>query len=395
MNPRPSRDALRSTKKSSDSSARGDAGSLDGAALARPSGKTTTPDTEVATRFAHPFATGFVVTLGVLAAVLLSVALKSLSTVIIYVVLALFVALGLDPIVRRLERHGIKRGWGILIVFACFLVVIAGVVLVMLPPVIQQIAQFAASIPAAITDFQTTDLYKNIAAMFGANIVDLVNQAKDFISNPANLAAIGGGALQFGAGVVGAISGSFIVVVLTLYFLASLSTMKLAFYRIAPARSRATVANLTDQITDSVGGYLIGMVILAACNAVIAFFLHLLLGLPFPALMALLAFLITLIPLIGSVLYWVAASSIALFSSPLLALIFAVVYLAYIQLEAYFLTPKVMNKTISIPGSLVVIGALVGGTLLGLIGALVAIPVTASLLLIIKQVWIPKQDAKL
>jgi predicted PurR-regulated permease PerM len=206
--------------------------------------------------------------------------------------------------------------------------------------------------------------------------------------------AIGGGALQFGAGVVGAVSGSFIVVVLTLYFLASLSTMKLAFYRVMPARSRATIANLTDQITDSVGGYLIGMVILAACNSIIAFFLHLILGLPFPALMALLAFFITLIPLIGSVLYWVAASVIALFSSPLLALLFAVIYLAYIQLEAYFLTPKVMNKTISIPGSLVVIGALVGGTLLGLVGALVAIPVTASLLLIVKQVWIPKQDAK-
>src|SRR5690606_14736740 len=153
---------------------------------------------------------------------------------------------------------------------------------------------------------------------------------------------------------------------LTLYFLASLRTMKAAFYRLMPARSRAKVAGLTEQITDSVGGYLIGMVILAACNAILAFLLHLILGLPFPALMGLLAFLITLIPLIGSVLYWVVASSIALFTSPLLALIFAAVYLAYMQLEAYFLTPKVMNKTISIPGSLVVIGALVGGTLLGL-----------------------------
>jgi predicted PurR-regulated permease PerM len=64
------------------------------------------------------------------------------------------------------------------------------------------------------------------------------------------------------------------------------------------------------------------------------------------------------------------------------------------QLEAYLLTPRVMNRTISVPGSLVVIGALVGGTLLGLLGALVAIPVTASILLIVKQVIIPRQDAK-
>ena len=77
------------------------------------------------------------------------------------------------------------------------------------------------------------------------------------------------------------------------------------------------------------------------------------------------------------------------------ALIFAAAYLAYMQVEAYVLTPRVMNRAISIPGSLVVIGALVGGTLLGLLGALVAVPVTASILLIVKQVIIPRQDSKL
>jgi predicted PurR-regulated permease PerM len=118
------------------------------------------------------------------------------------------------------------------------------------------------------------------------------------------------------------------------------------------------------------------------------------LGLPFPQLMAVTAFCITLIPLVGSVLFWAIGTSLALFTSPITALIFAASYLVYMQLEAYLLTPRVMNRTISVPGSLVVIGALVGGTLLGLLGALVAIPVTASILLIVKQVIIPRQDAK-
>ena len=77
------------------------------------------------------------------------------------------------------------------------------------------------------------------------------------------------------------------------------------------------------------------------------------------------------------------------------ALIFAAVYFAYMQVEAYVMTPKVMNKAVDIPGSLVLIGALVGGTLLGLLGALVAVPVTASLLMIVNTVFIPRQDAKL
>jgi predicted PurR-regulated permease PerM len=185
------------------------------------------------------------------------------------------------------------------------------------------------------------------------------------------------------------------VLVLSLYFLASLPVMKSSFIRLTPARGRAKVASLTEQIADSIGGYLMGMVVLAFANAVIAFILHLALGLPFPALMAVVAFCITLIPLVGTVAYWVLATALALFTSPVSALIFGVVYLAYMQLEAYVLTPRVMNRTISVPGALVVIGALVGGTLLGLLGALIAIPVTASVLLIIKQVVIPRQDAKL
>jgi predicted PurR-regulated permease PerM len=199
--------------------------------------------------------------------------------------------------------------------------------------------------------------------------------------------------LQIGVSIGTAISGTIIIIVLSLYFLASLTEIKQAFYRLLPARSRALAADLTEQITDSVGGYLGGMVVLAFFNALVSFILYSILGLPFPALMAVVAFCLTIIPLVGTVLFWAIASVVALFASPLSALIFAAAYLVYMQLEAYVLTPKVMNKAIAVPGALVVIGALVGGTLMGLLGALVAIPVTASILLIIKKVFIPKQDA--
>ena len=162
----------------------------------------------------------------------------------------------------------------------------------------------------------------------------------------------------------------------------------------AAALDAATTTEITEQITASVGGYLGGMVILAFFNALVAFLLYLFLGLPFPALMAVVAFSVTLIPLVGSVLFWAVGTVVALIASPIGGLTFAIAYLVYMQIEAYVLTPKVMNKAISVPGSLVVIGALVGGTLMGLLGALVAIPVTASILLIIKKVYIPKQDAQ-
>lgn len=345
-------------------------------------------------RLDHPFAVGFTLTLGALAALVLGLAISNLSTVIIYVVFALFAALGLDPLVRWLERHNVPRTWGIVVVFFGFAIVLVGALWLIVPTVVRQIASFFRDLPGIRHDFTNTDFFHWLEGIFGSGLETLVTDAQKFLTDPANIAAIGGGAFRIGVGIFSGISGGIIILVLTLYFLASLHSIKQGFYQLAPARNRPVLSRMTEQITDSVGSYLGGMVVLALINSIVALLLHLFLGLPFPALMAVVAFMITLIPLVGSVVFWVTASVLALFTSPVSALVFAVIYLVYMQIEAYVLTPRVMSRAISVPGSLVVIGALVGGTLLGLLGALVAIPVTASILLIIKQIVIPRQDAK-
>jgi len=265
------------------------------------------------------------------------------------------------------------------------------------PTAVVQIAAFAKAVPGYISDMQNADWFQRLVSLSGASdmFANILGQAQAWLSNPANLLAIGGGALAVGTGLVNAISGTLIVLVLTLYFLASLHSMTSAMERLAPAHARPQLAEITQQITESVGGYVSGMAILAFCNAVFAFILMLILNVPFAALLAFLALLITMIPMVGPVLFWLLATTIILFTSPVSALIFAAVYFAYMQVEAYVMTPKVMNKAVDIPGSLVLIGALVGGTLLGLLGALVAVPVTASLLMIVNTVFIPRQDAKL
>lgn len=343
----------------------------------------------------RPFAIGFLVTLGGLLAFGLTSALADLATILIYIAFALFAALGLDPIVRRLERRGVARAWGIVIVYFVFALVMVGVLWLVIPTVVSQIAQFFRDLPSTIAGFQRTEFYLWVRDQFGDQVPALLNEIQRFLTDPGNIAAIGGGVLQIGISIGTTISGLIIIIVLSLYFLAALPEMKQALYRLVPARSRPLTAELTEEITASVGGYLGGMVILAFLNSLVTFLLFSLLGLPFPLLMAVVAFCITIIPLVGTVLFWGIGSIVALFSDPLSALVFAGAYLVYMQLEAYVATPRVMNKTISVPGSLVVIGALVGGTLMGLLGALVAIPVTASILLIVKKVWIPRQDAKI
>lgn len=366
----------------------------DSPAAADASPSEITEENPLLTGLAHPFGTAVVATFGVLLAIAMGLALGSLSTILIYITLALFVAIGLDPVVKSLERRGIPRPWGIAIVFGSLVVIIAVTVVFVLPPVINQLVEFARTVPQAISDIESSDWYAGIVADYGDVIDTAVNQVADYLSDPSTLLNLGGGVLSFSIGFANAVSGGLIVVVLSLYFLASLGPMKNAMYQLAPARNRAKFSSLTERITDSMGGYLMGMVILASMNAAYATILHAVLGLPFVALMGILALLITFIPLVGPVLYWITATVIALFYDPTTALIFAVLYFIYIQVEAYVLTPRVMSRTISIPGSLVVIGALVGGTLLGLLGALVAIPITAGVLLIIKEVIIPRQDAK-
>lgn len=345
----------------------------------------------------HPFAWGFLATAGALVAILLGGAISSLSTVWVSIGAAVFIALALDPMVKWLEGHHLSRGLSIGIVFGGFALAFAGLLALVLPTAVTQISQFASAVPGYITGIQQAEWFQKLVAASGqADLVStLLTQARSWLSNPANLLTLGGGALAVGTGVVNGLWGSFIVLVLTLYFLASLRTMKDALLRISPAHSRGQLAEMTEQLSESVGGYVSGMAILAVCNAVFAFIVLWILQVPFAALLAVAALAITFIPMVGSLLFFILGTVVALFTSWWAALIFAGVYAAYMQVEAYVMTPRIMTKAVDIPGSLVLIGAMVGASLLGLLGALVAVPVTASLLMILNRVFIPRQDAKI
>jgi len=346
----------------------------------------------------HPLAWGFLATVGALIALALGTSVSSLSTVLVSIGVALFVALALDPLVRWLEAHGLSRGLSIAVVFAGFFLVVAGLLALVLPVAITQVGQFASSVPDYLTTLRQSDWFTDLtdATGQGSFYAGLLAQVQGWLSDPANLLSLAGGALAVGSGVVSAVSGSLIVLVLTLYFLASLDSMKRGLYSLAPAYGRPKLADLTTQITESVGGYVSGMAILAAANAAFSFVLLSVLGVPFPALMGVVALMVTFIPLVGPVLFWIIASVVTLLTSGwAVTLVFAAVYFAYMQVEAYVMTPRVMTRAVDIPGSLVLIGAMVGGTLLGLLGALVAVPVTAALLLIIQQVFVPRQDARI
>ena len=122
-----------------------------------------------------PFSLGLLVTLGGLAALALGLAFWNLSTIIIYIVFALFAALGLDPVVRFLGRRGISRPWAIVIVYGAFAVVLALVLLLVVPALVRQISQFIGDIPDLIDEFQASDFYAWLSSTFGAQVGDILS----------------------------------------------------------------------------------------------------------------------------------------------------------------------------------------------------------------------------
>lgn len=342
----------------------------------------------------NPFKFGFVVTLGVLAAILFGDALGRLSSLFVYIIAALFVSLGLDPVVRWLERHRVSRPFGIAIVFIGFILVLSGMLAIIVPMVSRQVALLVRQAPRFFTNINEQDWYALLVERFG-NLIDfpgILDMARDFVSKPDNWAQFAGGVLQAGVGIANALAAGLIVLILTLYFLASLPAMKRGLYLTTPRSSRAQVIDITEQVTVSIGGYVNGMVLLALLNAILGFVAMSIIGVPFAGLLAVAVFFLALVPLIGSVLATVLVTVVALFDAPMTAVWIGLYYLVYMQVESYVLTPRIMSRVVSVPGTLVVIGAIAGGTLLGLLGALIAIPVTAMLLMILKQVWIPRQQ---
>lgn len=341
-----------------------------------------------------PFQLGFVITLGALVAILVGQMVAQLSTIIMYVVGALFIALALEPVVRWLERRGVKRPLGIAIVFASFILIVGGILAIVIPMIANQVASLVRTAPSYFRNITGEEWYITIKERFGEyiNFDALIGQVQDFVGKPENWAQVAGGVWQAGIGIANGLTAGLIVLILSLYFLASLQATKRAFYLLAPKSNRVRIIDITEQITKSVGGYVNGIVILALVNAICGFILMTILNVPFAGLVAVGVFLLALIPLFGSVLATVLVAGVALFESPTAAIIAAVYYLIYMQIEAYLLTPRIMNRVVAVPGSLVVIGALAGGTLLGLLGALISIPVTAMILMIVKQVWVPRQE---
>lgn len=339
----------------------------------------------------NPFRVGLIGTLGVGLGILILTSVVRLDTIITYIGAALFLALGIEPMISFLERRKMPRWLALLITLFVIIGAFVGLIWAIAPVAVQQGTQLVNNTIAWVDGGEATKLFLGLEHDYPSIVNQQnINAVIEWLQK--SLPNITSQLLQTGIGIVQGAFGVLIVIILTIYFTASLPSIKRAAYQFVPASRRSRFADLGDQITDSVGKFVMGQFALALVNGVLSAVFLTVIGARFPILLASIAFFFSLIPLVGTITGSVIIVLVCLFSGPPTAIAAAIYYIVYMQVEAYVLSPRIMNRAVSVPGALVVVAALAGGTLLGILGALVAIPFAAAVMLIVKQVVIPRQN---
>ena len=293
---------------------------------------------------------------------------------------------------RFFERHGFTRNWAVTTVILLIVAVLIIVIWIALPLLIKQVGVIAAAIPGELARLEAEGWFNGVNDATNGLLEGVTEWVAKQLKDPATWAILVNGLLHFGVSLISTASSLFFAAVLTIYFVGTYDQTRRAAYRLVAASHRGRFSEITDRILGNVGKYLSGMVILAFMNATYSTILLVILGVPGAFLLGVVAFFITIIPLVGTVLTTIALSIITFLHSPPEGLIMLIAMLIYMQVEAYILTPRVMSKAVKIPGSVVLISALAGGTLAGLPGALIAIPFSAGILIVITDVVMPTKD---
>lgn len=335
-----------------------------------------------------PFRVGFGGAVGAGLAYLLYQALVSARSVLVLVLVAAFLAIGLNPTVTRLERMGLRRGGAVAVVFLGVLAFFAAFGYAVLPPVVTQVANFVEALPTYVRDLQDNPTVDDLDKRFG-----LVDRLNDYVTGELGT-QVAGNIVAIGQQVAGLVFKGLTILILTLYFLSSFNAIKDISYRLVPRSRRARVTLIGDEILGRVGGYVAGAVVVALIAGTATLVWVSALGIPYPLALALIVTITDIIPLIGATIGAVLVTAVAFFVSLPVGIATGVFFVVYQQVENYLVYPRVMSRSVDVNPAAAIVGALVGGTLLGFVGALLAVPATAAIQLILREVLVPRQDAQ-
>jgi len=327
------------------------------------------------------FRWGVYVSLGVLAVALVAISVYNTRGILIEVLIALFIAVSLDPAVRQLNRWGVGRGWAVVVILLITIGIVAGFLVSVIPQMVHQFEALIHDFPGYVKEFQNrSPSFRRFSDRY-----HLTTRIEDLLASlPGKVST---GALTFTRRLFGALFSTLTVLVLTIYFMADLPRLRQSAARLFPKAHRSQVAKMTDVMVDKVGAYMIGNLAISLFAGLATFVTFTALGLPFAVPVAFAVAVFDLIPMIGATLGAIVCVGVALLTSNIWpeTVVVIIFFVGYQQLENYLIAPRVQKQAVSLSAAAVLLAGLIGATILGLIGALMAIPVAAALKVIFAE----------
>jgi predicted PurR-regulated permease PerM len=318
----------------------------------------------------------------------------TLQGILIQLLVAIILSAGLTPLVLWLEHRGLPRPLSILLIYLAFILALVGLLLLIVPPVVQQTEGFIVNAPALAGDF--SERLQQLQRQFPF-LPPLDQQFQQQLQGLGDqIGAIAAQALTVARFVLGVFSG-FLTAILTLLITFYLVTDGLRIREyflgfVRPAR-RPNVRAVLDRMGQRMGGWLLGQFVLSASIGLASYIALLLLGINGALLLALIAALGEVVPIIGPFVSAVPAVIVAFIQDPIKALLVIVAYIIIQQLESNILAPRIIGEAVKLHPLAVIIALLVGGELMGVPGALIAVPVAAAISVLLDE-WRDARSAE-
>jgi predicted PurR-regulated permease PerM len=303
----------------------------------------------------------------------------AVGDVLILILISIVLAIGFQPAVEWLERRGLKRGWAVALGILLGLLLTGGFLWLVLPDIVRQASELARAVPGYLAELQRGEGFFSEAI----RETDLEQRVRELgASLPQTVLGIAGG-------LVSLIFAALTVLILTIYFTVNLPRIRAGVARLLrPGGEREEFEAILRRSIEHVGGYVLGQLVVITIAGIAAFIALAIIGVPFAAALAFFVAILDLIPTVGAIVAAVLASAVAAFQGLTEVIATAAYFLVYQQIENYFIQPRVMGRAINMSAAMVIIAVLIGATLLGPVGAILAIPIAAILKVVLHELYV-------
>jgi len=332
-----------------------------------------------------PFLVGLTASAGVAVTYGVVRGLGAASSMLLLIGMAFFVALGLEPAVSWLAGKRLPRWAAVTAVLIAVMAVLAGTLAAAIPPLVQQGHQFINEAPHYI---QRVDDHSSWIGRLNDrfHVQQRITETVNSSGGPVLAQAV-----KAGTEVFGTLADLLVVAVLTIYFLVDLPRIRVTLYRLVPHSRRPRAILIGDEIYAKVGAYVSGNIVISVVAGVATFIWLVIFGVPYPLLLAIFVALLDLIPF-GSTVAGFIVAAVALTVSAPIAIATLAFYTGFRLAEDYLLVPKIIGRAVNVPAVATLLAVLVGGALLGIVGALIAIPIAAAIQLCAQEILFPRLD---